>query len=46
MLSSPQCLMGVSGQLHVLATIPPRKEPLAPTVEETGQAPELVWIWW
>jgi hypothetical protein len=26
----------VSGQLHALATLPPGKEPLVPTVEEAG----------
>jgi hypothetical protein len=32
--------MEVSGQLHALAALPPRKEPLVPIAYVTGSAPE------
>jgi hypothetical protein len=35
--------MEVSGQLHALATLPPRKDPLVPIGEEAGWALEPVW---
>jgi hypothetical protein len=35
--------MEVSGQLHAPVTLPPGKEPLVPTVQETGSAAEPVW---
>jgi hypothetical protein len=35
--------MEMSGQLHIPATLPPEKEPLIPTGEETGWTPEPVW---
>jgi len=38
--------MEVSGQLHDLSAIPPRKEALVPTGQETVWAPDLVWSWW
>jgi hypothetical protein len=39
----PQHLMEVSGQFHAPATLPPEKEPLVPTEQEAGWAPESVW---
>jgi len=38
--------MEVSGQLHMLAPLCPRKEPLPTTGVEVGFAPELFWMWW
>jgi len=35
--------MEVSGQLHALTALPPEKEPLEPTREEAGWAPEPFW---
>jgi hypothetical protein len=36
-----------SGQLDVPATLPPAEEPLVPTEQVAGWAPEPVWIrWW
>lgn len=38
--------MVASGQLHVLAALPPGKESLVPIQQEAGWAPEPVWILW
>jgi hypothetical protein len=38
--------MEVSGQLHVPAALPPRKEPFIPVEQEAGWAPEQVWTRW
>jgi hypothetical protein len=34
----------MSGQLHAPAALPPGKEPLVLTGQETGLAPDLVWM--
>jgi hypothetical protein len=39
-------MVGVSGQLHAPATLPPGEAPPAPTGEQAGWAPELVWTLW
>jgi len=38
--------MEVSDQLHALAALPLGKEPMVPTGQETGWAPEAVWTQW
>jgi len=38
--------MEVSGQFHARAALPPEKEPLVPTGQEAGWAPEPVWTRW
>jgi hypothetical protein len=38
--------MEVSGQFHAPAALPPGKEPLVPTGEEAGWAPEPFWTRW
>jgi hypothetical protein len=38
--------MEVSGQLHAPAAFPPGKEPLVPSGEEAGWAPEPFWTRW
>jgi hypothetical protein len=38
--------MEVSDQLHALAALLPGKEPLVPILQEAGEVPKLVWMWW
>jgi hypothetical protein len=38
--------MDVSGQLHDPAALPPGKDPLVPTGQEAGWAPEPFWTRW
>jgi hypothetical protein len=38
--------MGVSGQLHALAALPPGKESPEPFDQEAGWFPEPVWTFW
>jgi hypothetical protein len=45
MHSWPWHQMEVSGQLHALAALLPGKEPMVPTEQEAGWAPEPVWTW-
>jgi hypothetical protein len=42
----PVYYMEVSGQFHVPAASPPRKEPPVPIGQEAGWTPEPVWTTW
>jgi hypothetical protein len=42
----PQHQLELSGQLHTPAALPLEKEPLVTTGQETGWAPEPIWMTW
>jgi hypothetical protein len=44
--SWPRHQTEMSGQLHASAALPPGKEPLVPTGQDAGCAPEPVWTRW